>query len=149
MNFWKEIKSKTWIDWVKVVVAIDVAGVGIGLILGFNLHVFAFMLGFVTRLLFGLLYVFLAVLIFKRVFPQDLAEEEHREAVRMDEEIKETSHVVGRSFKKLVQKVEQVTDKTHEKIDHILDKSEDFIGKRKQEINEEVDKLMSNDSSQK
>lgn len=149
MNVWKEIKSKSWIDWVKVIVAIDIAGVGIGLILGFNLHVFAFMLGFITRIVVGVLYVFLAVLIFKRVFPQELAEDEHREAVRMDDEIKETSHFVGRSFKKLVQKVEQVTDKTNEKIDHMLDKSEDFIGKRKQEINEEVDKLMNNESSQK
>lgn len=142
MNFWKEIKSKTWIDWVKIIVAIDIAGVGIGLILGFNLHVFAFMLGFVTRLIFGVLYVFLAVLIFKRVFPQELAEDEHTEAILMDEEIKDTTHFVSDSFKKIVKHIEKVTDKTHEKIDHLLDKSEDFIGKRKQEINEEVDKLM-------
>jgi len=29
---WKKLKEKTWIDWIKVVVAIDIAGVGIGLV---------------------------------------------------------------------------------------------------------------------
>lgn len=148
MNIWKQLGNKTWIDWVKVIVAIDIAGVGVGLVLGFEMHVFANMLGFITRILFGILYVFVAVLIFKRVFPQPLADEEHIEAKRMDEEIKETSHSVANSFKKVVQKVEHLTDKANEKIDHVLDKSEDFIGKRKRELDNEVDNLMNDKPSE-
>lgn len=142
MNIWKELGNKTWIDWLKIVVAIDIAGVGIGLILGFSYHVFASMIGFVTRIIFGVLYVFVAVLIFKRVFPQKLAEEEHIEAKRMDEEIRDTTMSIQNSVKKFIKKAENVAVKAQDTIDHALDKSEEFIGKRKKEVNDEVDKLM-------
>ena len=142
MNYWKEIRKKNWIDWLKIVVAIDIAGVGIGLVLGFNMHVFAHMFGFITRIFFGILYVFVAVLIFKRVFPQRLADEEHQEAERMDEEIVDTTNAVKKSAKKLVQKAAILTDKAHDKIDNLLDKGEEFIGKRKEEAKDEVQKLI-------
>lgn len=141
MNFWKEIKGKTWIDWIKVVVAIDIAGVGIGLILDFNLHVFAYVFGFLSRIIFGMLYVFVAVLIFKRVFPEPLADDEQAEAARMDDEIKETSYSVRKALKKIARTAERLVDTANERIDRILDKSEDFIGKRKKEIKEEIDKI--------
>ena len=147
MNFLKELTNKTWIDWLKIVVAIDIAGVGVGLILGFNLHVFASMLGFITRIIFGVLYVFVAVLIFKRVFPQALATEEHLEAKHMDEEIRDTAVSVKDSMKKMLEKAGEIAEKAQGKIDQALDKGEQFVGKRKQEINDEVNKLMNDDRS--
>ena len=142
MNYWKEIRKKTWTDWLKIVVAIDIAGVGVGLILGFDMHVFAHIFGFLSRSLFGVLYVFVDVLIFKRVFPQKLAEEEHLEAERMDEEIVDTTNAVKKVVKKVAKKANEITDKAHEKIDTVLDKGEEFIGKRKEEAKEAVDKLI-------
>ncbi|MCA9351322.1 hypothetical protein KC929_00910 [Patescibacteria group bacterium] len=141
MNYWKEIKSKNWIDWLKIVVAIDIAGVGVGLVLGFEMHVFANILGFITRIIFGVLYVFVAVLIFKRVFPQKLADDENAEAARMDDEIKETAGAVKKTVKKVVEKANELTDKAHEKIDGVIDKGEAFLGKRHEELKEEVKKL--------
>ena len=142
MNYWKELRKKNWIDWLKIVVAIDVAGVGIGLILGFNMHVFAHIFGFLSRILFGVLYVFVAVLILKRVFPQKLADEEHVEAARMDEEIIDTTNTVKDKAKKFAQKVAAITDKAHDKLDNLIDKGEEFIGKAKKDAKDEVEKLI-------
>ncbi|MCA9352608.1 hypothetical protein KC901_00305 [Patescibacteria group bacterium] len=142
MNYWREIRKKNWIDWIKIIVAIDVAGVGIGLILDFNLHVFAYMFGFITRIAFGVLYVFVAVLIFKRVFPQKLAKEENEEAERMDKDITETTNVVKKAFRRVVAKTNELTEKTNDTIDAVIDRGEEFIGKRKAEAKEEVQKLI-------
>jgi biopolymer transport protein ExbB/TolQ len=139
---WKKLKEKTWIDWVKIVVAVDIAGVGIGLVLGFNMHVFAHTLGFLSRIIFGIMYVFVAVLIFKRIFPQALAEEEKKEAQKMDAEITETTHAVKKGSKKFIQKINELTDVAHQKIDHVLDKGASFASKRKKEVKEEMNKLM-------
>jgi uncharacterized membrane protein YhiD involved in acid resistance len=147
MNYWKELGKKNWIDWIKILVAIDIASSGIGLILGLDMHVFAYLLrviglGFLSSIFFGVLYVFVAVLILKRVFPQKLAEEEHIEADRMNEEIVDTTHAVQKSAKKFAQKAAEVTDKVHDKLDHLIDKGEEFIGTKKREAKDEVDKLI-------
>jgi len=138
------LKSKTWIDWIKVVIAVDIAGVGIGLILNFEdtLHVFANIFGFVSHIIFGILYIFVAVLIFKRVFPQDLAQEEKDEALRTNDDIFETTNSVKKAAQKIIKKVDHFSKETYHKIDGILDKSEDFFDKRKQEVKDEVGKIM-------
>lgn len=138
----KQLRNKTWIDWVKIVVAVDIAGVGIGLILGFDMHVFAHIFGFISRIVFGVMYVFVAVLIFKRIFPQELAADEKVEAKKMDEEIIETTNALKKGAQKIVAQAAALTDKAHEKIDEILDKGEDFAKKRKDEVKKEMTKLM-------
>lgn len=144
---WKMLKKKTWIDWVKIIVAIDIAGAGIGLILSLDIHIFGYFfrmigLGFLSRIFVGVMYIFVAVLIFKRIFPQELAEEEHLEAKKMDEEIVDTTQTVKKAIKKAVKKAAQFTEKAQDKIDDVLDKSEDFFDKRKKEAKDEIDKLI-------
>lgn len=146
MNYWNELGEKSWIDWIKILVAIDIASSGVGLILGLDMHVFGYLLriiglGFLSSLFFGVLYIFLAVLIIKRVFPQKLAEDEHVEAERMNEEIIDTTHAVKKGVRRLVKKAAKVTDKIHEKLDGLIDKGEEFIGKKKQEAKDEINKL--------
>lgn len=147
MIYLSELKGKTWIDWVKILVAVDIAGAGIGLILNVDMHVFGYLLriiglGFLSRIFFGVLYVFVAVLIFKRIFPQKLAKEEHTEAKKMDEEIIDTTKAVKKSIKKVAQKAAVLTDKMHEKIDTLIDKGEQAFEKGKKDINNEVKKLI-------
>lgn len=138
----KELKNKTWIDWVKIIVAIDIAGVGIGLVLGFNLHVFAYIFGFLSRIVFGIMYVFVAVLIFKRIFPQDLAQEEHAEAKKMNTEIIETANIIKKRAEKIVKKISKITDTTHTQIDNLLDKGQESLKKGRKEVREELKKLI-------
>jgi len=138
---WNELKKKNWIDWLKIFVAIDIAMVGVGLIMGIHLHAFAYLLGFLTRTLFGVLYVFVAVLIFKRVFPQKLAAEEHKEAERMDNEIVETTSSIKKGIKKAAKQSALFIEKIQDKVDNALDKGEEFVKKRKKELREEVKKL--------
>lgn len=138
----KELKNKTWIDWIKIIVAVDIAGTGIGLVLGFDMHVFAHIFGFISRIIFGVMYVFVAVLIFKRVFPQSLAKEEHAEAKKMDEEIVDTTKVMKKGGKKIINKIVHITEKAQGSIDDLLDKGANFVKKRKQEVEQEVDKLI-------
>lgn len=73
----KYIKGKSWIDWVKAIVAVDIAAVGIGLIFQEELHILANILGSFSRVIFGVLYLILAYVIFKNTFPllfQDIHE---------------------------------------------------------------------------
>jgi len=144
--YWNELRKKTWIDWVKILVAIDIFSAGIGLILNVDMHVFAYLLriiglGFLSRIFFGVLYVFVAVLIFKRIFPQKLAKEENTEAKKMDTEIINTATQVKNGLQKLSQKASQITDRVNEKIDNLIDKSEVIINKGKQDAKDEIDKL--------
>lgn len=143
MNYWKEFGKKTWIDWLKILVAVDIAGAGIGLILNIDMHVFGYLLrviglGFLSRIIFGVLYVLVAVLIFKRIFPQPLAKEEQEAAIKMDEEITETATSLKKTAQKISKKAVELTDKAHAKIDDLLDKGEEFIDKRKQEVKDEI-----------
>ncbi len=145
--YWNELKKKTWIDWIKILVAVDIASSGIGLILNVDMHVFAYILriiglGFLSRIFFGILYVFVAVLIFKRIFPQKLAEDENIEAKKMDEEIVDTTDQVKAGVKKLAKKAAELTDKAHDKLDTLLDKGEDLIKKGHKDAKDEIDKLM-------
>lgn len=66
------LKNKSWFDWLKIFIAIDLVSVGIGLILHDDFHILANFLGFLTRIPFGVMYIFIAILILRRVFPEAL-----------------------------------------------------------------------------
>ena len=147
MNYWKELGNKNWIDWVKILIAIDIASAGVGLILGLDMHVFAYLLrivglGFLSRIFFGGLYVFVALIILKRVFPQKLAEEEHIEAVRVNEDIIDTTNSIKKGTKKMMNKAAQIIDTAHDKLDAALDRGEEMLGKAKKDAKDEVNKLI-------
>lgn len=145
----KELKNKTWVDWVKIIVAIDIAIRGFGLIIGIqalSLNFFVAYLmgpfGFLSRLFFGVMYVFVAMLIFKRVFPQALAKEEQTEAKKMNEEIIDTTNAVKKSSKKIIEKIIKITEKTQDRVDGLLDRGANFAKKRKKEAGDEIKELM-------
>jgi hypothetical protein len=147
--FWNELKSKNWIDWVKILVAVDIAIRGFGLIINIeplSLNFFvAYLLGpfgFVSRLFFGMMYVFVAVLIFKRIFPQKLANEEHVEAKRMDEEIADTAQIVKKESKKLAKRAEKLIEKAQNKIDAFIERGEQGLKKGKKDATDEIKKLI-------
>ena len=144
MNFIKRLGQKTWIDWLKIVVALDIASVGIGLIIGLRFHVLADIFGFITRIPLGVMYVFVAVLILKRVFPAALRVDENNEIgdEGIDLDIKNSVKEGKKITKKIIEKVEKVSDKIIEKVDQGLDKTEDFIKERKKEAKNEIEDLL-------
>lgn len=118
-------QKKTWIDWIKVIVAIDIASVGIGLVFNIDsFHILADILGSISRIIFGILYVFVAYLIFKRVFPVHL----------FDNEAKEKRH-------EFVEKIDNFSDKVVDTIDDLGKKGKDFAHKRIAEAKEEIERL--------
>ena len=152
MEIFKELGKKNWIDWKKIIVAIDIASAGIGLIMNIDMHVFGYLLriinlGFLSRMFIGVMYVFVAVLIFKRIFPQKLAKEEHVEAEKMNKDIEATTTTLGGEAKRLFKKVAKATDSFHTELDNLLDKGEEFIGKRKKEADNEVKRMMNSETT--
>ena len=108
----KYLKGKTWIDWVKVIVAIDIAAVGIGLIFQQQIHILAGVFGSVSRIVFGILYILVAASIFKIVFPQiveDLkgrvSEPKKKEEEKAQAEEVEQEETVGEMIDKTAQKI--------------------------------------------
>ena len=142
MNWIKELKNKTWIDWVKILVAIDIASVGIGLILGMPFHVLAGVLGFISRFLFGVMYVFVAVLILKRIFPTELSKKETNRKKDVNFDIKKGLHDGKRIGKKIIDFINFYSDKVIDIIDDWLDIIESFFYKKKEELKKEVKKLV-------
>ncbi len=144
MIFLKNLGIKSWIDWVKIIVAIDIASVGVGLIIGLNFHVVANILGFISRIAFGVMYLFVAVLILKRVFPSAL----HVDAENKIEEenidldiVKGVKH--GKKLgKKFAEKVENVSEKVINHVDKKLDRAEEFFKTKKEEAKKEVNDLL-------
>ncbi len=138
MNFFKELRKKTWIDWVKILVAIDMAFVGMGLVVNIHFHVLADSLGFLTRIPFGILYIFIAVIIFKRVFPQV------REDGEMSRPEEETLEKQARSIKTLmgdcIRYCDALVDRILDFVDRMIDAIEDFFKKRYRELKDEVHK---------
>ena len=158
MNFLKNLSNKSWIDWVKIVVAIDIASAGLGLVIGLNLHIFvvipgllATWLGIIARVIFGIMYIFVAVLILKRVFPSELELDDNADIKKetIDDDIKEgvresrrlTRHFIENA-KKLVKKIEKYSDKMIDIIDRFLDKTEVFFKHKKKEVSKEIDNLL-------
>ena len=147
MNWLKELKHKNWIDWIKILVALDVFSAGIGLILNLNLHVIAPLFGFITRIFMGIFYIMLAVIIIKKVFPK---------SVDIDEEkalnSKHLNRGIGRFFrhgvfllKKTFRTAESISNHFLEIIDAWLDHMEDFFSRKKREVKEEVHKTLHKD----
>jgi len=122
----KHFKNKTWIDWVKAIVAIDIATVGISLVLQQEMHVLANILGFLSRTIFGVLYLIVAIAILKGVFPELFAElkESHDHEDKVSHK-KHTSAHVGEMIEQGTEKVKIfVKDRAKEaktEIEKILD----------------------------
>ena len=147
MNWIKDLKNKTWIDWIKIIVAIDIASAGIGLIINLHFHVLAGVLGFITRIFMGVMYIMVATLILKRVFPAVLHVDgdDHIEENNIDVDIKKGIKDGKRFTKNAIQKVEEFSDKIIDKIDHGLDKTEDFIKEKTKEAKKEMQNLIHKD----
>lgn len=128
------LKGKTWIDWVKVLLAIDVALVGIGLVFQESLHLLAHILGPVSRIFFGVLYIILAAHLFKTVFP-NLIEDLKRKEKKVEQE---TDEVVG----EVTEEVEEEKKSIGEMVDQTAKKVDTFIQGRAQEAKEEVKKAL-------
>lgn len=142
MKWIKELKNKTWIDWVKILVSIDIASVGVGLILNIPLHVLAGVFGFISRFLFGIMYIFVAVLILKRIFPIEQNEDETELNKDIDFDIKKEIHNSKRFGKKMINVINLYSEKIINKIDDWLDNIESFFHKKRKEAKEEIKKLV-------
>lgn len=144
MSFIKKLRKMTWIDWVKTVVAIDIASVGIGLIIGLRFHVLAYVFGFISRIAFGAMYIFVAVLIFKRVFPDTIIADHGDDA---KEENLDTDIATGISngkkyTRQLISEIKKYTEKLLDLVDALLDRGEDFFKKRISEARTETKKII-------
>lgn len=136
----KYLTGKTWIDWVKVIVAIDIAAVGIGLIFQQKIHILAGLLGSVSHIIFGILYIIVAVLIFKTVFPKlfnDLRETVTKAEDTLNQE--EMDIVTEDTNTEPEETVGEMIDKTADKINT-------FVQGKAQEAKEEIQNDL-NDSS--
>ena len=147
MHWIKELKRKNWIDWIKILVALDISSAGIGLILNLHLHIIAPIFGFITRILMGIFYIMLAVIILKKVFPKsvDIDEDKALNSKRLHRSIGKFLKHGFRSLKKILQTAEAVSDRFLEKVDFYLDRAEDFFHKKKDEVKEEVRKTLHKD----
>lgn len=145
MNWIKDLKSKTWIEWVKIVVAIDVASAGIGLIIGIDFHVLAGLFGFISKIFFGVIYVFVAVLMLKRVFPSVLQvdgnDDLEKGDINTNSDIKKWVSCLKDFAKKIKTKVVSASDKFVDIIDDKLDKTEHFFKRRRDEIKNEINEI--------
>ena len=147
MHWIKELKRKNWIDWIKILVALDISSAGVGLILNLHLHIIAPILGFITRILMGIFYIMLAVIILKKVFPKsvDIDEEELLKSEHIHDEIQNKVKESKRFTRKVIYKLETISNNIINKIDALLDKVEDFFHKKKKEIKEEVHNTLHKD----
>lgn len=132
----KYLKGKTWIDWVKLIVAIDIAAVGIGLIFQQEIHILAGVFGSVSRIIFGVLYVIVAATIFKAVFPQmvdDLRGVVHGAKDDIEQDFSQPDPEPHREQ----ETVGEMIDKTAQKINT-------FVSHKAQEAKEEINKELGN-----
>ncbi len=127
MSLRTEVKKKNWIDWIKALVAVDIASVGVALVFGISdFHVLADLLGWFSQIIFGILYIFVAVLIFKRVFPMHLFED------------------TNKNKHNFIQKIDDFSEKTVEKAEHVLHKGKQFAEKRYHEAKQEFENMSKN-----
>jgi len=153
----KRLQELSFIDWIKIMVAIDITGVGIGLIFGFPLHVFANLLGWVSRLVFGFLYLFTAFLIFSRVLyahnlilhSQGRREGERRTPYEEDAKfLKRILHKGMGWLRTLMETLNRMAQEAIDAIDSFLDRLEFFLEDKKEEIKEEVVSIIKDDTHQ-
>lgn len=133
----KFLKRKNWIDWVKAIIAIDIAAVGIGLVFQQQIHILANIFGSVSRIIFGMLYLVVAAAIFRGVFPEFF--QEAREKIKHSthnefapQENEGSQHSTPLEPKETIG---EVIDKTAKKVDN-------FVQKRAQEVKDEVNRVL-------
>lgn len=129
----KFLKEKSWIDWLKVIVAIDIAAVGISLVFQHQIHILANIFGPISRIIFGILYLVVATAIFRGVFPE------------LFKEIKEKSHPHTGSEESgtIVHEKDHPPQETiGEVIDNTAKKVSNFVKKRSEEVKDEVNKVL-------
>ncbi len=143
MYFLKELRKKTWIDWLKILVAIDMTFVGIGLVLNIHFHVLADSLGFLTRIPFGILYVFVAFIIFKRVFPaRENKPDEEVQGEKENKELQEEADTLDEQKENIFtlawRYISAFVEKLLDAIDDVIDALEEFLKKRFAELQDEI-----------
>lgn len=134
----KYVKGKTWIDWVKVIIAVDIAAVGIGLIFQEEVHVLAHIFGSISRIIFGILYIIVAAAMFKMVFPK-LFEDLHYKAKEVGDELHKEKDQSDEGIK-LAEADDRET--VGEMIDKAAKKIDTFVQGRAKEVKEEVKKVL-------
>ena len=142
MDF-KDLRHKTWIEWVKVIVAVDIAFVGFGLIIDQDIHLLSHIFGFLTRIPFGIMYIFIAILILKRVFPKAL-HVDPKDDIDMDHLDADIAKGVAGSqhrFKKIINTIQKSIDRLIDWVDHIFDTIAHFFEKRHHEVKKELKDL--------
>lgn len=150
MDF-KDLKNKTWIDWVKVIVAIDIAFVGFGLIIDQDINFLSHIFGFISRIPMGIMYVFISVLILKRVFPRSLhvgpvdAAKVSPMENDLNDGLREGKNILSGLLKSLNRKIHQLIDW----VDSLLDRIAHFFEKRHHEVKKEVSTLIGKEDQKK
>ena len=137
----KYLKGKTWIDWVKVIVAIDIAAVGIGLIFQQQIHILAGIFGSVSKIVFGVLYVFVAASIFKMIFP-DLFEDLRHKVTEIETELDQDKQDANMHGRKIAEGSGEPKETVGEIIDKAAKKIDTFVQGRAEEVKEEVKKVL-------
>lgn len=154
MKHRSKISRLTWLDWLKIIIAIDITANGIGLMFGFPFHIFANMFGWVSRILFGLFYIFMAFLIFARTLYArkiidekiDTSDIQHFGDKKMLRRLyKRGIHLLAELIYYLDQRSKEVLNW----IDTLLDKLELFFEKRKREVREEVKSIIHEEENKK
>ncbi len=145
-----KIRSFTWLDWLKIIIAVDITANGIGLMFGIPFHIFANIFGWVSRVLFGLLYIFMAFLIFARTLynRKVIIEKINTKDIRHFEDKKFLRRILSyfrKNLKRCFSTVEDVSDFILRKFDSILDYFESFFKKRGVELKEEVKTIIRED----
>ena len=142
-----KIKRLTWLDWIKIIVAIDITSVGIGLIFGFNFHVFAMMFSWFSQFVFGILYILIAFLIIlrtlytKKVILMGKREDEdvqHSFLLRDTKILSRLWKLIIFHVKKVYRFLDYCSKKILDRIDDLLDYVEHFFKKRKDEVKKEI-----------
>lgn len=145
MDF-KDFKNKTWIDWVKILVAIDIACVGFGLVIGKDIHVISHIFGFISRIPMGIIYIFISILMLKRVFPKALSLGDSPETRThdddIDDSIRESKNILTDFFNVL----HTYANRALQWVDSILDSLALFFEKRHREVKKEISRLLKSSS---
>lgn len=141
MNFIKILKRKTWLDWVKIIIAIDIAAVGIGLILGFDMHALAYVFGFISRIIFGILYLSVSFFIFQYVFAEIFDVDEEFKTKTLSEFVSYNFSFIKNKSKSFSERLKKFIDIIHQKLDTIFNTGEHFLNKYMQKIMDKINTL--------
>ncbi|MDD3694255.1 MAG: hypothetical protein PHC89_02590 [Candidatus Pacebacteria bacterium] len=124
---WNILQNITWKDWVRIILAIDIASVGISMILGFDFHALALLLGSLTKVIFGIGYIFIAVYLFRQVFLRGDDEDENLTKEHLDSEFVRVQTVLVQTSNKIYSVLIKLVDNIHTKLDDIFDRGETLL----------------------